>query len=163
MIPAVGKSGAGTCSISSSTRASRGCRASARQRGDDLGQVVRRNVGRHPDRDARRAVDRADSGSAPAGPWAPAPCRRSSATKSTVSLSMSASISAAIFCQPAFGVSIRRGGVAVDRAEVALAVDQRIAQRKVLHHPHQRLVGRACRRAGDTCRARRRPRGRTST
>ena len=44
--------------------------------------------------------------------------------------------------QPRFGIAIRRRGVAVARAEVALAVDQRIAQREVLRHAHERVVGR---------------------
>ena len=40
------------------------------------------------------------------------------------------------------GVPHRGGGVVVDRAEVALAVDQRVAQREVLRHPDQRVVDR---------------------
>ena len=42
--------------------------------------------------------------------------------------------------EAAFGVAHRRGGVAVERAEVAGAVDQRHAQRKRLRHADQRLV-----------------------
>ena len=45
--------------------------------------------------------------------------------------------------EPGLGVPVRRRRIAVDRAEVALAVDQRIAQREVLHHAHQRVVHRA--------------------
>ena len=44
--------------------------------------------------------------------------------------------------QPALGVAVGRRRVAVDRAEVALAVDQRVAHGEVLRHAHQRLVGR---------------------
>ena len=44
--------------------------------------------------------------------------------------------------EPALGVAIGRGGIAVDRAEVALAVDQRVAHREILRHAHQRFVGR---------------------
>ena len=44
--------------------------------------------------------------------------------------------------QAALGVAHRRGAVAVERAEVARAVDQRIAQRERLRHAHQRLVER---------------------
>ena len=44
--------------------------------------------------------------------------------------------------EPALGVAVGRGRIAVDRAEVALAVDQRVAHREVLRHAHQRLVGR---------------------
>ena len=41
---------------------------------------------------------------------------------------------------PCLGVAHRRGRVAVDRSEVALAVDERIAQAEVLGHADQRLV-----------------------
>ena len=40
------------------------------------------------------------------------------------------------------GVAHRRRAVAVARAEVALAVDQRVAQREVLRHAHERVVRR---------------------
>ena len=160
MIPAVGKSGAGTMSISSSTVIS-GLASSARQAFDDLGQVVRRDVGRHPDRDAGRAVD--EQVRQP---------RRQDRRLHLLAVVVRREVDGFLvdvgehlggdLLQPAFGVAVRRGAVAVDRAEVALAVDQRVAQREVLHHPHQRLVGRRCRRAGGTCRARRRRRARIS-
>ena len=38
------------------------------------------------------------------------------------------------FCQTGFGVAVGRGGVTVDRAEVSLPVDQRVAHGKVLRH-----------------------------
>ena len=44
--------------------------------------------------------------------------------------------------QPRFGVAHRRGHIAVDRAEIALPVDQRQAHREVLRHAHQRVVDR---------------------
>ena len=44
--------------------------------------------------------------------------------------------------EPAFGVAHGRGVVAVDRAEVALAVDQRVAQRERLRHAHEGVVDR---------------------
>ena len=44
--------------------------------------------------------------------------------------------------QADLGVAHRRGVVAVDRAEVALAVDQHVAQREVLRHAHDRVVDR---------------------
>ena len=40
------------------------------------------------------------------------------------------------------GVPHRRGRVAVDGAEVALPVDERVAQREVLRHAHDRVVDR---------------------
>ena len=44
--------------------------------------------------------------------------------------------------EPAFGVAHRRGVIAVDIAEIALAVDQRIALREILGEPHQRVIDR---------------------
>ena len=41
-----------------------------------------------------------------------------------------------------FGIALGRRRVAVHRAEVALAVDQRVAQRELLRHAHQRVVHR---------------------
>ena len=42
--------------------------------------------------------------------------------------------------EPRLGVAHRRGIIAVDVAEIALAVDQRIALGEVLREPHQRIV-----------------------
>ena len=56
--------------------------------------------------------------------------------------SISVSISSLIAREPALGVAHRGGAVAVERAEVARAVDQRIAQREGLRHAHQRFVER---------------------
>ena len=44
--------------------------------------------------------------------------------------------------QARLGVPHRRRRVVVDRAEVALAVDEHVAQRELLRHPHQRVVDR---------------------
>ena len=64
--------------------------------------------------------------------------------------------------QPALGVAHRRRVIAVDIAEIALAVDQRIALREILREPHQRVVDATGRHAGETCRSRRRRRARIS-
>ena len=53
--------------------------------------------------------------------------------------------------QAGLGVPHGRRGVVVDRPEVALTVDQRVAQGEVLGHPGERVVDRRCRRAGGTC------------
>ena len=53
---------------------------------------------------------------------------------------MSASISAAIAGQARLRVAHRRRAVAVDRAEVALAVDERVAHREVLGEPDEGVV-----------------------
>ena len=41
-----------------------------------------------------------------------------------------------------FGVPVRRGRVAIDRTEVALAIDERIAQGEILRHADERIVDR---------------------
>src|SRR6185437_1590539 len=41
-----------------------------------------------------------------------------------------------------FGITHRRGAVAIDRAEVALPVHQHVAQRERLRHAHDRVVHR---------------------
>ena len=46
------------------------------------------------------------------------------------------------FCQPDLGVTHGRGVVAIDRTEVALAVDQHVAHREILRHAHNRVVDR---------------------
>jgi len=40
-------------------------------------------------------------------------------------------------------VAVRRRRIAVHGAEVPLAIDERIAERELLNHPHQRVVHRA--------------------
>jgi hypothetical protein len=45
--------------------------------------------------------------------------------------------------ETSLGIAICRRRVAVDRAEVPLPVHQGVAEREVLHHPHQRVVHRA--------------------
>ncbi len=44
--------------------------------------------------------------------------------------------------QAAFRVTHGRGRIAVNRPEVALAVHQHVAQRKILRHAHQRVINR---------------------
>ena len=44
--------------------------------------------------------------------------------------------------EPAFGVTHRRGVIAVDVAEIALPVDQRIALREILRETHHRVIDR---------------------
>ena len=48
----------------------------------------------------------------------------------------------AILVRRDFGVAHRRRRIAVDRAEIALAVDQRHAHGEILRHAHQRVVDR---------------------
>ena len=61
-------------------------------------------------------------------------------TKSTHSLSMSVRSSTAMLREARLGVSVGGRGVAVDRAVVALAVDERVAHREVLGEADHRVV-----------------------
>ena len=140
MIPAVGKSGAGTTSISSSTVIS-GLASSAQAGVDDLGEVVRRDVGRHAHGNAGRPVD--EQIGQPRGKH-----RRLHLLAVVIGHEIDGfpvDVGEHLrrdLLQPALRVAVGRCPVAVDRAEVALPVDQRVAQRELLHHPHERLVGR---------------------
>jgi hypothetical protein len=108
---------------------------------DDLAQVVRRDVGGHADRDARGAVHQ-QVGEA----------RRQHRRLHLLAVVVRHEIDrfhvdvgqqlAGDLLQAALRVAVGRRGIAVDRAEVALAVDQLVAHREVLRHAHQRLVGR---------------------
>ena len=62
--------------------------------------------------------------------------------KSTVSLSRSAIIASASEVEAGFGVAVRRRRIAVDRPEVALAVDQDVAHVEVLREADERVVRR---------------------
>ena len=55
---------------------------------------------------------------------------------------MSSSSSMADLGEPALGVAHGRRRIAVDRAEIALPVDQRQAHGEILRHAHQRVVDR---------------------
>ena len=109
----------------------------------DFTQVVRRNLGGHADRDAGGAVEQHErqargqqlrlfEGAVVVG---------DEIHRAAIDLGQQQFGDRG---QAAFGVAHCRGGVAVavHRAEVALAVDQRIAQRKVLCHPHHGVVHR---------------------
>ena len=106
-----------------------------------LAQVVRRDVGRHADGDAGCAVDeqirnarREHHGFSP-GPV----IVRSEVHRRLIDFREQ------LVADPreaAFGVPHRGRAVAVERAEVAGAVDQRIPERKGLCHAHERLVER---------------------
>ena len=108
---------------------------------DRLAQVVRRDVGRHPDRDPGGAVDE----------QVREPRRQHQrlglrlvvvgAEVDGVGVDVAQHLGRQPG-EPGLRVAHRGGGVVVDRAEVALAVDQRVAQRELLRHPDQRVVDR---------------------
>ena len=160
MMPPVGKSGPGTISISSCDGRARGCR-SARSR--------------------RRSISpRLCGGMLVAMPTAMPPAPLTSRFGKRAGRTVGSLLALVVvrlevdrvlvdvgeqrvgdLGEPRLGVAHGRRRIAVHRAEVALPVDQRQAHREVLRHAHQRVVDRACRRAGDTCPSRRRRCGRT--
>ncbi len=107
----------------------------------DLAQVVRRDVGGHAHRDAAGAVDQQVG-------KLRRQHRRLLALVVEIGLVRDGVLVDVLehrqrdAGQPRLGVAIGRRRVAVDRAEVALPLDQGIAQREVLDHPHQRIVDR---------------------
>ncbi len=111
------------------------------QRGADLVQVVRRDVGGHAHRDAGGAVDQQvrDARRQHHGLLPRAVVVRPEVDRLLLDL-LQHFVGDPL--QAALGVAHRRGGVAVERAEVAGAVHQRIAQRERLRHADQRLVDR---------------------
>ena len=111
------------------------------QRDAQLIHVVRRDVGRHADRDARRAVGQ----------------QVRKGRRQDLGLLLLAVIGGlevdGVFAQPlqqrlrhigqaAFGVAHGGGVIAVHIAEIALPVDQRIADREILRQAHQRVIDR---------------------
>ena len=108
---------------------------------DHLAEIVRRDVGRHADRDAAGAVDQQVR-----------EARRQHHRLALVAVVVRLEIDRVLVDvleqrhggpgQPAFGVAHGRRRIAVDRAEIALPVDQRQAHGEILRHAHQRVVDR---------------------
>ncbi len=110
--------------------------------GRHLAQVVRRDLGGHPDRDALGPVDQqvGEPGGQDLG--------LRGATVVVVPEVDGVLVDVPQHLhrqrgQAALGVPHGRGRVVAGRAEVALAVDQRHPHRPGLRHPHQRVVDRA--------------------
>ena len=108
---------------------------------DNLRQVVRRDIGRHADRDAGRTVDQQVR-----------KARRHHRRLHLLLVVVRLEIDGVLvdvghqlmgeLRHARFGVTHRGGGVAIDRTEVALSVHQQVAQRKRLRHAHERVVHR---------------------
>ena len=110
--------------------------------GEHLAEIMRRDVGRHADRDAAGAVDqqvgeagREDLRLALAGVIIGLEVDRV--------LVDVAEQEVGDLGEPRFGVAHRGRRIGIHRAEIALAVDQRHAHRPVLRHAGQRVVNRA--------------------
>ena len=108
---------------------------------DDFAEIVRGYVGRHADRDAAGAVDEEVR-----------KLRRQHRRFTFGIVVVRLEIDGVLVDvaehlerrarQARFGVSIGRRRIAVDRAEIALAVDQRHAHGEILRHPDHRVVNR---------------------
>ena len=116
-----------------------------------LAQVVGRDVGGHAHRDARGAVHQQVREGRWAGRSARSSCRRRWAGSRRCPSRCPPSSTAPSARQARLGVAHGRGRVAVDGAEVALAVHQRRAHVQVLGHAHERVVDGARRRGGGSC------------
>ena len=105
-------------------------------------QIVRRDVGRHADRDAARAIDEQVG-------EARGQHLRLMFRRVIIGLEIDRILveilqqGARHLCQARFGIAHRRRRIGVHRPEIALAVDQRHAHRPVLGHARQRVVDRA--------------------
>ena len=108
---------------------------------DHLAEIVRRDVGRHADRDAARAVDQQVR-----------EARRQDDRLVLVAVVVLLEVDGVFvdileqrhrgLGQARFRVAHRRRRIVVDRAEIALPVDQRQAHREILRHAHERIVDR---------------------
>ena len=108
---------------------------------DHLAEIVRRDVGGHADRDAAGAVDQQ------IGEFRrqhPRLAERAVVVVLIVDRVLVEIVEQQLrdLGQPRFGVAHRGRRIAVDRAEIALAVDQRHAHGKVLRHAHHGVVDR---------------------
>ena len=106
----------------------------------ELAGIVRRDVGGHADGDAGGAVGEQVGEIGGEDRRLLLARRRNWARKSTVSSSMPSRSCARDLGQPRLGVAVGGGVIAVDIAEIALAVDQRIADGEVLREARQRVV-----------------------
>ena len=108
---------------------------------DHLAEIVRRDIGRHADGNAAGAVDQKV--------WK---ARRQDHRLALVAVVVGLEIDR-VLCRclraatcrmgkAAFGIPHGRWRIAVDRAVVALPVDQRQAHGEILRHAHQRVVDR---------------------
>ena len=141
IVDPVGKSGPRTCSISPSVVIA-GSAMNARQAAMHFAEIVRRDVGRHADRDSAGAVDQ-QIGEARGQDLRLALRRVVIGREVDRVLVGVAEQEIGDLGEPRFGVAHRRGRIGVHRAEIALAVDQRHAHRPALRHPGERVVDRA--------------------
>ena len=112
------------------------------ERGHDFLEIVRRNVGRHADGDARRSVDD-EIGDR----------RRKNFRLLQSIVEVGREIDSVLVDvgehlhrdagEARFRIAVSRRRISIDAAEVPLSIDKWVAQRKVLDHAHQRVVDRS--------------------
>ena len=141
IVPPVGKSGPWTIAQRSSSLVLR-IVDQRRDRIGDLVEIMRRNVRRHADGDAARAVDEQLRQTPRKHARLDALVVESRNERNRLFIDIGQDVERGAR-KPRFGIPIRRGRIGVDRAEVAVPVDERIAQRKILRHAHERVVNRA--------------------
>jgi hypothetical protein len=105
----------------------------------DLTEIVGRHIRRHADRDPRRAIDQQvrESGREDGRFLETVVEVRNERNRRLVDVLKHGDGHRR---EPCLRVAVGRRTVAVDRSEVPLAIHQRIAQREVLHHPHECIV-----------------------
>ena len=109
---------------------------------DHFAQIMGRDIGRHADRNAAGAVDQHVGKT-----------RRKDRRLLILAVIIVLKINGFLidvgqhksggFIHPHFGIAHGGGVIAVHRAEIALAVQQRQRHREILRHPHQRVIDRA--------------------
>ena len=108
---------------------------------DDLGQIVRRDVRGHADGDAGRAVDQQVREAAGQHARLLARLVKVRVPVDRVLLEVAEHLVGDLR-QSGLRVTVGRRGVAVDGAEVAVAVDEHIAHGKILRQTHERVIDR---------------------
>ena len=106
---------------------------------DHLAEIMRRDVGRHADGDAPCPVDKKVGELRGKNRWLlePVVVVRLEVDRVLVEI---VEQELGDLGEPRLGITLCRRWIAVDRAEIALSVDQRQAHGKLLRHAHQRVV-----------------------
>ena len=108
---------------------------------DHFAEIMRRDIGRHADRDAARAIHQQVWNTRRQNRRLPLLAVVIGHEIDRVAIDVGEQLVGNLV-ETALGVTHGRRRVAIDRAEVALPVDERVAQREILRHAHQGVVDR---------------------
>ena len=108
---------------------------------DQLGDIVRRDAGRHADGDSARAIGEQIGEEAGKNLRLLILAIIGGSKLDRAFVQARHQVGGGLG-QARFGIAHRRSIIAVDIAEIALPVDQRRAQRKILRQPHHRIIDR---------------------